>query len=132
MAETQHQTQQLTVALASLRTQMLREALLLGTKLNVKRHFLYTVRSYPFACAICAAFFCWLLSRIPPLEKRIYIDSSSQKPVKTPDKHALNKVSHGMWKFLKPVIAAYLANLVEENASQNGSNKSGNRLGEDL
>ena len=94
---------------------MLSEALLLGSKLNIKRHFLYTVRSYPLECAICAAFLGWLLSRIPPREKRIYVDSYSEKSVKTPDNEPLNKFSAGVWKFSKPVFAAYLTKLLEEN-----------------
>jgi hypothetical protein len=64
----------------------------------------------------CAAIFGWLLSGIPARKKRIYIDSSSEKPVKGRDKGLLRKLWREVWKFSKPMIAAYLAKLLAENA----------------
>src|ERR1700722_12611415 len=116
MAETPHQKQQITNALTALRIQVQNEASLLRHKLDMKQHFLESIKNHPWEWASCAAIFGWLLSRIPARKKRVYIDSSSQKPVKHRDKGPLRKLWREVWQFAKPVIAAYLAKLLAENA----------------
>jgi hypothetical protein len=113
MAETHHKKQQITVALTALRIQVQNEALLLRRKLDMKQHFLESIKNHPWEWASCAAIFGWLLSRIPARKKRVYIDSSSQKPR---DKGPLGKLWREVWQFSKPMIAAYLAKLLAENA----------------
>jgi len=92
------------------------EGALLRRKLNMKLHILESIKNHPWKWASCGAIFGWLLSRIPARKKRIYIHSSSQNPVKRRDNGALGKLWREVWKFSKPVIAAYLAKLLAENA----------------
>jgi hypothetical protein len=55
------------------------------------------------------------LAAVPARKKRIYIDSSSEKPVKGRDKGLLRKLWREVWQFSKPMMAAYLAKLLAEN-----------------
>jgi hypothetical protein len=60
---------------------------------------------------------CWLAAvPFPARKKRVYIDSFSQKPVKRRDTGPLGKLWREVWQFSKPMIAAYLANLLVEHA----------------
>jgi hypothetical protein len=86
MAESHHKKQQITAAFTALRIQVQNEASLLRRKLDMKEHFLESIKNHPWEWASCAAIFGWLLSGIPARKKKIYIDSSSQKPVKRSDK----------------------------------------------
>jgi hypothetical protein len=116
MAETHHKKKQITAALTALRIQMQNEASLLRRKLDTKQRFLESIKiirgngpaAQPFSAGCCLAF----LAR----KKRIYIDSSSEKPVKRRDKGLLRKLWRKAWQFSKPMIAAYLAKLLAENA----------------
>jgi hypothetical protein len=72
MAETHHKKQQITAALTALRIQVQNEASLLRRKLDMKQHFLESIKNHPWEWASCAAFFGWLLSRIPARKKRVY------------------------------------------------------------
>ena len=117
MAETHHKKRQITAALTSLRIQMQNEASLLRRQLDMKQHFLESIKNHPWEWASCAAIFGWLLSGIPARKKRIYIDSSGEKPVKGRDKGLLRKLWREVWRFSKPMIAAYLAKLLAENAN---------------
>ena len=116
MAETHHKKQQITAALTALRIQMQNEASLLRRQLDMKQHFLESIKNHPWEWASGAAIFGWLLSGIPARKKRIYIDSSSEKPLKGRDKGLFRKLWRKVWKFSKPMIAAYLAKLLAENA----------------
>jgi hypothetical protein len=58
----------------------------------------------------------WLLSRIPARKKRIYIHSSSQKPFISRADGPLGMLWREVWKISKPLIAAYVAKLVGEQA----------------
>ena len=49
-------------------------------------------------------------------EKRIYIHSSSQKPLISRADGPLGKLWREVWKISKPLIAAYVAKLVGEQA----------------
>ena len=115
MAETQHK-KQIAAALTALRIRVQNEVSILGRKLDLKHHFLEAIKDHPWERASCAAIFGWLLSRIPAREKRVYIDSFSQKPVKRPDTKSLGKLWREVWQFSKPMIAAYLAKLLVERA----------------
>jgi hypothetical protein len=116
MAETHHKKQQITAALTANRIQVQNEASLLRRNLDMKQHFLESIKNNPWEWASCAAIFGWLLSRIPVRKKKIYIESSSQKPVKRRDKGPLGKLWREIWQFSKPMIAAYLAKLLAEHA----------------
>jgi hypothetical protein len=120
MAETHHKKQQITAALTALRAQVQNEASLLRRQLDMKQHFLESIKNHPWEWASCAAIFGWLLSRIPARKKRVYIDSSSQKPVKRREK-GLGKLWREVWQFSKPMIAAYLAKLLAENVTENSN-----------
>ena len=115
MAETHHNKQQITAALTALRIQVQNEVSLLKRKLDMKTHVLESIKNHPWEWASCAAIVGWLLSRIPARKKKIYIDNSSQKPVKRRDKGPLGKLWREVWQFSKPMIAAYLAKLLAEN-----------------
>jgi hypothetical protein len=115
MAETHHKKQQIADALTVLRIQVENEASVLRRKLDMKQHFLESIKSHPWEWASGAAIFGWLLSRIPARKKRVYLDSSSQKPVKHREKGPLGKLWREVWQFSKPMIAAYLAKLLAEN-----------------
>ena len=115
MAETHHKKQQITDALTALRIQVQNEASRLRHKLDMKQHFLESIKKHPWEWASCAAIFGWLLSRIPARKKRVYLDSSNQKPVKHREKGPLGKLWREVWQFSKPMIAAYLAKLLAEN-----------------
>jgi hypothetical protein len=79
-------------------------------------YFLESIKNHPWEWASCAAIFGWLLSRVPARKKKIYIDNFSQKPVKRRDQGPLGKLGREVWRFSKPMIAAYLAKLLAENA----------------
>jgi hypothetical protein len=116
MAETHLKKQQITAALTAIRIQVQNEASLLRRKLNMKAHFLESIKKHPWEWASCAGIVGWLLSRIPVRKKRIYIDSSSKKPIKRRDKGPLGRLRKEVWQFSKPMIAAYLAKLLAEHA----------------
>ena len=120
MAETPRKKQQIMDALTGLRIQVQNEASLLRHKLDMKQHFLESIKNHPWEWASCAAIFGWLLSGIPARKKRVYIDSSSQKPVKRREK-GLGKLWREVWQFSKPMIAAYLAKLLAENVTENSN-----------
>ena len=82
----------------------------------MKQHFLGSIKNHPWEVGSCAAIAGWLLSRIPARKKRVYIDSSTQQPVKRRDKGPLGKLWNEVWQFSKPMIAAYLAKLLVEHA----------------
>jgi hypothetical protein len=116
MAETHLKKQQIRAALTAIRIQVQDEASLLRRKLNMKAHFLESIKEHPWAWASCAGIVGWLLSRIPARKKRIYIDSYSQKPLKRRDKGPFGKLWKEVWQFSKPMIAAYLAKILAEYA----------------
>jgi hypothetical protein len=116
MAKTHLKKQQITAALNASRIKVQNEASILKRKLDMKAHLLESIKKHPWEWASCAAIAGWLLSRMPARKKRIYIDSSSQKPVKHRDKCPLSKLREEVWQFSKPMIAAYLTKLVAEHA----------------
>jgi hypothetical protein len=82
----------------------------------MKQHIFESIKNHPWEWASCAAIAGWILSRIPARKKRAYIDSSTQKPFKRRDKGSIGKVWGEVWQFSKPMIAAYLAKLLAEQA----------------
>jgi hypothetical protein len=115
MAETHHKKQQIRAALTALRIEVQNESSLLRPKLDMKQHFLESIKNHPWEWAGCAAIFGWLLSGIPTRKKKVYIDTSSQKVVKRRGLEPLGKLWKEVWQFAKPIIAAYLAKLLAEN-----------------
>ena len=116
MAEALHKKQQITAALAELRIQVQNEVAHLRRTLDMKKHILESIKNHPWEWASCAAILGWLLSRIPARKKRIYIHSSSQKPLISRADGPLGKLWREVWKISKPLIAAYVAKLVGEQA----------------
>jgi len=116
MAEIHHKRQQITAALTDLRIQMQNEVARLRRTLDMKQIILQSIKNPPWEWASCAALFGWLLSRLPARKKRIYIHSSSQKPLKSRADGPLGKLWREVWKISKPLIAAYVAKLLAENA----------------
>jgi len=110
------QKQSITAALTQRRIQLQNEGSLLRRKLDMKQHILESIKSHPWKWASGAAIFGWLLSRIPARKKRIYIHSSSQKPIKRRDNGPLGKLWKEVWKISKPLIATYFVKLWAENA----------------
>jgi hypothetical protein len=116
MGETHHKKQQITAALTEVRIQVQKEMSHLRHTLGLKEHILESIKSHPWEWASCAAIFGWLLSGLPARKKRIYIDISSQKPVKRRADRPLDKFWKEAWKISKPLIATYFAKLVVEQA----------------
>ena len=116
MAEALHKKQQITAALTELRIQVQNEVAHLRRTLDMKKHILESIKNHPWEWASCAAILGWLLSRIPARKKRIYIHSSSQKPLTSRADGPLGKLWREVWKISKPLIAAYVAKLVGEQA----------------
>jgi hypothetical protein len=81
----------------------------------MKQSFLESIKNHPWEWASGATIVGWLLSRIAARTKRIYSESSSQRPVKHRDNGPIGKLWREVWQFSKPVIAAYLANLLAEH-----------------
>ena len=106
MAEALHKKQQITAALTELRIQVQNEV----------AHLRRT--HHPWEWASCGTILGWLLSRIPARKKRIYIHSSSQKPLISRADRPLGKLWREVWKISKPLIAAYVAKLVGEQATE--------------
>jgi hypothetical protein len=122
MAATHHKKQQIMAVLTALRVQVQNEVALLRRKLDIKQHFLESMKKHPWEWASCAAIVGWLLSGIPARKKKIYIDNSSQKPVKHRDEGLVGKLWRAVWQFSKPMIAAYLAKLLAEHAKSSEDN----------
>jgi hypothetical protein len=116
MAETHRKKQQITAALTEVRIQVQNEVAHLRRTLDMKKHLLESIKNHSWEWAGCAAIFGWLLSRLPARKKRIYIHSSSQKPLKSRADGPLGKLWREVWKISKPLIAAYVAKLVWEQA----------------
>jgi hypothetical protein len=114
MAETHHKKQQITAALTDIRIQVQNEVAKLRRTLDMKQVILQSIKNHPWEWASCAAFFGWVLSRLPARKKRIYIQSSNQKPLKNRAGGPLSKLWKEVWKISKPLIAAYVAKLVGE------------------
>ena len=121
MAGTDHEKQQITAALGGVRIQLQNELLLLRRNLNVGHHILESIRHHPREWMSVTAIFGWLLSRVPVRKKRIYIYSSSREQVKSHGNGSLGKFWKGAWKSSKPLIAAYLAKKLAEQAKMPGS-----------
>jgi hypothetical protein len=109
MAETHHQKQQITAALTEVRIQVQNEMSHLRHTLDMKQHILESIKNHPWEWTSCAAIFGWLLSGLPARKKRIYIRSSSEKPLKRRGDGPLAKLWKEIWKIFKPLIAAYVA-----------------------
>jgi hypothetical protein len=118
MAEAHHKKQQITHALTEVRIQVQHQVSRLSRTLEMKHHFQGSIKDYPWEWASAAAMFGWLLSRVPARKKRIYIDSSSLKPMKARKAGPLGKLWRGFWNLSKPIIAAYLAKLLAEKAKR--------------
>jgi hypothetical protein len=118
MAEAHHKKQQITAALTAVRIQVQNEASRLRRTLDMKQHFLESIKNHPWEWTSGAAICGWLLSRVPAREKRIYIHSASQEPMKVRKAGPLGKLWRGFWKLSKPIIAAYLAKLLAEKAKR--------------
>jgi hypothetical protein len=118
MAQAHHKKQQITDALADVRIQVQNEVSHLRRTLVMKQHFLGSIKNHPWEWASSAAIIGWLLSRVPARKKRIYIDRSSQKPIKARNAGPEGKLWRGIWKLFKPIIAAYLAKLLAEKANR--------------
>ena len=116
MAEALHKKQQITAALTELRIRVQNEVAHLRRSLDMKKHILESIKNHPWEWASCASILGWLLSRIPARKKRIYIHSSSQKPLTLRADGPLGKLWREVWKISKPLIAAYVAKLVGEQA----------------
>jgi hypothetical protein len=114
MAETNHPKQQIVAALTEVRVQVQNEMSHLRRTLNMKQHFLASYKNHPWEWASGAAMVGWLLSRLPARKKRIYMYSSTQKPVKNPAEGPLGKLWKEVWKISKPLIAAYVAKVLAE------------------
>ena len=117
MAEALHKKQQITAALTTeLRIRVQNEVAHLRRTLDMKKHILESIKNHPWEWASCGAILGWLLSRIPARKKRIYIHSSSQKPLISRADGPLGKLWREVWKISKPLIAAYVAKLVGDQA----------------
>ena len=114
MAETNHPKQQIVAALTEVRVQVQNEMSHLRRTLNMKQHFLVSYKNHPWEWASGAAMVGWLLSRLPARKKRIYMYSSTQKPVKNPAEGPLGKLWKEVWKISKRLIAAYVAKVLAE------------------
>jgi hypothetical protein len=114
MAETNHPKQQIVAALTEVRVQVQNEMSHLRRTLNMKQHFLASYKNHPWEWASGAAMVGWLFSRLPARRKRIYIYSSTQKPVENPAAGSLGKLWREVWKISKPLIAAYIAKVLAE------------------
>jgi hypothetical protein len=78
-----------------------------------KQNIFASIKNHPWEWATCAAFAGWILSRRPARKKRDSIDSSTQKPRGT---GLLGKFLGEAWEFSKPMIGAYLAKLLADQA----------------
>jgi hypothetical protein len=116
MSEIPDKRQPIRATLARLRTQLQNEWSHLERNLNTRQHILASIRSHPWEWASCASILGWRLSRMPARKKRIYIHSSSRKPIKSRDIGPEGKLWREVWNISKPMIAAYFAKLLEENA----------------
>ena len=114
--------QQITAALTKVRLQLQNEVSHLRRTLDMKQHFLGSIKNHPWEWASGAAIFGWLLSRIPARKKRIYIYSSGQQQIKVHNGGPLGKLLRAFWKLFKPIIAAYLAKLLAEKAKRRRAN----------
>src|ERR1700722_941507 len=103
MAEEHHKKQQITAALTQVRMQLQNEVSHLRRALDLRQHFLRSIKNHPWEWASGAAICGWLLSRVPARKKRIYIDSSSQKPLKARKTGPLGQLGGGFWKLSKPI-----------------------------
>jgi hypothetical protein len=121
MAEAHHKKQQITDALTEVRIQVQHEVAHLRRTLDMKKHFLGSIKNHPWEWASCAAIFGWLLSRVPVRKKRIYVYGSSQEQVKSRGNGPLGKLWKEAWKISKPLMAAYLAKKLAEKATLPGS-----------
>jgi hypothetical protein len=98
-------------------TQVQNDGEILSCKRDMKQYIFASIKNHPWKWASCAAFAGFILSRRPARKKRVYhIDSSTQKLVKRRDQGLLVKVLGEVWQFSKPMIAAYLAKLLAEQA----------------
>ena len=83
--------QSITAALTQRRIQLQNEGSLLKPKVRYGTTHLESINvSWKWACR--PATFGWLLSRIPARKKRIYIHSSSEKPIKRRDNGPLGQL----------------------------------------
>jgi hypothetical protein len=121
MAGTHDKKQRITAALGGVRIQLQNELLLLRRNLNVGHHILESIRHHPLEWMSVTAIFGWLLSRVPVRRKRIYIYSSSREQVKSHGNGSPGKLWKWAWKSSKPLIAAYFAKKLAEQAKMPGS-----------
>ena len=64
MAEAHHKKQQIMDALTDVRIRVQNEVSYLRRTLDMKQHFLGSIKNHPWEWASCGAIFGWLLSRV--------------------------------------------------------------------
>jgi hypothetical protein len=119
MAKPHHQKQQLAAALTDVRIQVQDEMSHLRHTLNLKQHILVD-QNHLWEWTSCAPIFRWLLSGLPTRKKRIYIHSSSESPQKA-CRRAARPAWKEVWKIFKPLIAAYVAQLMADKPKRSES-----------
>jgi hypothetical protein len=132
MAEPVKNKGELTEKLEADRQKMAVQAIELQHSFNVSRWFRASVQRYPSGWILGAVIAGFLVSRLPPREKRIYLwvpaaDDShrnrgqaptqgkrvkklAQEERKYPDKDKHDsRFTHRLWPVIKPIVSAYIA-----------------------
>jgi ABC-type dipeptide/oligopeptide/nickel transport system ATPase component len=114
MAGTQNKGQHITRDLAQVRMQIQDNLLLLRRTLDVGQQLAESIRHHPLEWVSSGFVFGWLLSRLPPRKKKIYIYSENQEQVQRHRGKMMSKIRAVAWSTSKPLNAAYIAKKVAE------------------
>jgi membrane protein len=79
-------------------------------RLNLKQHILESIKNHPWEWASCSAILGWLLAGLPARKKKIYTQSSIEKPLKGPERP---KSGGGLWSLVLDLLGAIAFRLTQ-------------------
>jgi membrane protein len=79
-------------------------------RLNLKQHILVSIKNHPWEWTGCSAILGWLLAGLPARKKKIYTQSSSEKPLKGRERP---KSGGGLWSLVLDLLAAIAIRLTQ-------------------
>ena len=121
MAEAQNEKERIAAKIARVRNELSDQSLLVRQNLDVGRHMSDSLRRHSWGWISIAAIFGWLLSRLPARKKKIYIDTSSSRKVKSRGPGLAGHIWKAAWSLAKPVIAAYLTSRIAATVKNPGA-----------
>jgi hypothetical protein len=119
MAGTQNEKRNIGGALANVRIRLQEDFSRLRRDLDLRRYLVQSIRDHPSGWVSAGFMLGWLISRLPPRQKKIYIYTADPEKVKDRGNKTKSKLWNFAWSTSKPLIAAYLAKEIAQKTNAN-------------